>query len=749
MTPTRIVSALVVAAALVPAAAHAASGEILYRTASGSVTPGAIANLSASTFTAFGTDSGWFLYRDGTTTQLAEGFLDSDRVWVTVEGRGVWHDATGVLWQDDGTGAQRLLGPGDPCPDGAGGTVQYLGANVSKGYGPYALVDCFGRPQIHGFGADGSTIPLAVEGTNLPGFDGAAGAATLGLVFDNVAWTVGPGDVVFSAQVSSCSPDPTCPGDVGTGTFRLGDSDEAVYVAGGDAPGLPPEYRGSVLGHVRTNAAGDVGFVHESFGPPVPAIFVRNAEGLWREVAIVGQAAPGTGTTYAGIGLVDQASRVKFFELDTEGHAAFTARTATDGADTLWEETGAGVRRLIWPGMELPGAPGTSVVEIEQVVASPSGRLAAVVENGSGTVPSQVVLAQDADGEMVVVWHRDLPINDEMFEGQVSLATDEWGSHWRAPGITDEGRLTMAINGGPEAIAVVINVDADERPDETDIGLDFVLYADAPIYWGQHLDFDAVISNFDASEITHWDLTIELPEGVTDPVVDCDTFDYDAATRTLTPRCDEADEPLSLPNGRDIGFSLQTPMRDADAPLVLDGTVSTTHANGQQGMATVQWTFPLLKTPDLPDLEATVDDTVAATSFAVRNVGLVPATSVIARATLDAGAGHFTVPDDPRCERSGDDLVLTCNVGDLAPGDGMPFDFPELSDGTGTLVVESATADENPANDSVRFTLRIDVDPVQSDACDGCTSGDSPTHGWWMVGLFALAWRRRPRTRGV
>ena len=367
--------------------------------------------------------------------------------------------------------------------------------------------------------------------------------------------------------------------------------------------------------------------------------------------------------------------------------------------------------------------------------------------NGAGSFPSQLVVAEKEDGELGLVWFPGDHIKDVSFDGSPYFDGDSSERVGRGLVFSDEGVLALGIAGGSEDAAVLLDV--DEASNAADVGIDFALHNEVPIYWGQTLDMDAVISNFDSTAIESYDLTIEFSPSISDPEVACEGSQYDEASSRLEIDC-AGEAPMLLPNGTDIGFSIRTPVSATDGKLTLEAVLETDHEDGRIGLDLTTWSFDLIATPDGTDLAVSVDDSVAATSMRVDNLGPRPATGVVLQATLDAGAGHFTVPDDPRCTREGEQLLLVCHVGDLDVGDAVEIAFPALSDGTGTVTVTSDQPDFAPDNDETRFTLLIEVDEdAVPPGCGDCRVGSSRgPFGGWLLLLLALPTLNRRRRCG-
>ena len=613
-------------------------------------------------------------------------------------------------------------------------------------------IRCDFSTSLYRASSGGAIERRVYSGLPVPGFDGATGETQVGgLPQEWVA--AGPGEFLITTEVGGCEPDPLCSALGTFGTFVLGGSSpRALHIAGADSVGITPAERGQIMTQLRVNDAGDVAFILG--GGPFDAfttIYVWRPDGTARRVAGTGDAAPGTGESFGSIG---SGTDEDAFQIDANGYVSFMATTPTGGA-SLWQETEAGIGRVLWPGQELPGYPGSSVISVDQVRTSADGRLAAIVSTAGGELPSAAVVAQDAQGELAVVWHREEEIitgNDVVvLDGQPTFGDPVYGFGTHGNGMdgrgrtfADGGRLLLTVGSATETAALVLELDGSSQPSDNEIDLQFRLNNDVPIYWGAQLDMDAILFNFSDPNITFHEMRFRFEPAVSDPSVECGAFEFDPAQSVLTPMCD-ANTVIS--DSLETGFSVQTPMRDTDGDLVITGWADTNHADGTQSSTMVTSRFSLIATPDGVDLAVSVDDVDAALSFTVRNVGVRPATSVMARTRLDAGAGFFAVPDDVRCVREGDDNLLACMVGDLAPGQEVTIEFPAGSDGSGTVSVESLEMEENPDDNSARFTLLFELDPGSTDGC-GCATGSGrkdATWPWLLAPLFGLRRRRSPR----
>ena len=508
--------------------------------------------------------------------------------------------------------------------------------------------------------------------------------------------------------------------------------------------------------NLRVNANGEVAFtVGAELGAPV-GLYVWRPDGTVRSVAVAGDPAPGTGDSFERFAVTSGSSDVDHFQIDAQGFVSFTA-TTTNGSLSLWQETAAGLRRVVWPGQELPGYPGSSVASVDAARTSRDGRLAAIITNGAGALPSQAVVAQDADGEIEVVWHRQMELrtgNDVIvLDGQASFGDPTYGFGVHGNGMdgrgltfADGGRLLIGVTSPSDSAALILELDETSDPVPSDeIDLQFRLNNEVPIHWGEELDFDAILFNHRDSDITFHELQFEFSPSVTNPDVECGAFDFEPSASRLVPRCDAN---VVIDDAHETGFTVLSPIRELDGDLVITATAQADHADGNQSEITVVSRFSLIGTPDGVDLAVSVDDVDAANSFTVTNVGPRPAVAVVARTTLDPGAGFFAVPDDPRCRREGDDNLLLCDLGDLAPGQAVTVDFPAGSDGSGTVVVESSQPDSNPQDNEARFTLQIiDPDPDLEDVANGCgcSHRNRDSGARWLLFALLLGIRRRWR----
>ncbi len=458
---------------LTPTLAHAAVGTIIEHRDDDSAFAGVLRNEAGANVASYRNAEGWWVYANGNRRLVQADPGPYRDPWVVAGGATFHLNNEGELWFTDmDDSGRRLIGPGDPCPNGTNEDV--LGATpISVIYGDAAhiAVRCGNTNDVYLAHRDGSLTPLVYAGLPLTGFDQAKSAPVLqGTFQDGAHGVVSPGDILYStSQSGECGPDPLC-GNFGTFRVRNGVG-EALHISEAETSGMDPDERAEVMSFMRGNDMGEVAFVVGSVFSQRVTIYVWRPDGTVRKVASTGDPAVGTGGVFGSFAVVDGSTDVDHFQIDDQGYVSFTARTP--GGLTLWHETAAGLQRLVWPGQELFEYPGSEVLSIDAARTSKDGRLAAIVTGGGGGLSSQAVLVQDQQGEIQVAWHREETIYDGIREwnivgqagfGDASFAVGHYsnGMDGRGTAFPDNGRLYIGIRGPQESAAVILELDADD-----------------------------------------------------------------------------------------------------------------------------------------------------------------------------------------------------------------------------------------------------------------------------------------------
>lgn len=231
--------------------------------------------------------------------------------------------------------------PGDPAPDTGGGAYSGLSGPALDGSGELAFFATVTGGSV-GEGvfvvSGGTDTAVALPGDVAPGTGGTY-SSVAGVPSINAS-----GEVAFHASVAG--------GSVDEGIFvDSGGTDAAVALPGDAAPGTGGGTYASLAG-ASINASGAVAFTASVAGGSVSMGIFVDSGGTDTAVALVGDAAPGTGggtySSFIGIPSINAAGDVAFFAFVSGGSASEGIFVDAGGTDTA----------VALPGDPAPGTGG-------------------------------------------------------------------------------------------------------------------------------------------------------------------------------------------------------------------------------------------------------------------------------------------------------------------------------------------------------------------------------------------------------
>jgi hypothetical protein len=251
----------------------------------------------------------------------------------------------------------------------------------------------------------------------------------------------GAGDTAFIASIDPVS-------TVGRGVFKeSGGTLTAVALQGDPVLGTNDRFGQSLTGAV-INGAGEVAFVGSFVGAPDEQGIFKESGGTLTAVALPGDPAPGTSTTFRNF--------VGFPVINGAGEVAFVGNFGTPDDEGVFKESGGTLTAIALPGDPAPDTGGATFTDFGGLVLNGAGEVAFTGNLSSGGTGAFVYHPLTAQVEKVLA-DGDMPKvapGDAREVNTVLLLGPSGNQDGRQSGFNDGGQaaLRVTFTDGSEAI---------------------------------------------------------------------------------------------------------------------------------------------------------------------------------------------------------------------------------------------------------------------------------------------------------